>query len=151
MWQGVENIFGGAIKIILGVMKGWAGVIGAAATGVWGALKTGLIDAVNWIIGKINTVINAVNSVTNSIPGIGGNLVSPLGLLAAPAPPAPANAPAIRTAASQIGAAHAQHAVHATMNRAALFGSGDVVIKVGAHEFARIARREIFKSMAANA
>jgi TP901 family phage tail tape measure protein len=151
MWQGVENIFGGAIRMILGAMKGWAGLIGAAATAVWGALKSGLVDVINWIIGKLNDVINAVNSVTSSIPLVGGNVVSPLGTIAAPAAPAPANAGAIHSAASRIGAAHAQHQVHATMHSAAVFGSGDVVIKVGAHEFARVARQEIFKSMAANA
>jgi TP901 family phage tail tape measure protein len=149
MWQGVENIFGGAIRIILGAMKGWAGLIGAAATAAWGALKSGLVDVINWIGEQWNSLpfIHGFSLGPIHIPGL--PMFTPIG--APSSGTAPANATTVGTAAAKIGAAHAQHAVHATMHRAAVFGSGDVVIKVGSHEFARVARQEIFKSMAANA
>lgn len=41
---------------------------------VFGAVRTAIVVAVNWIIDRINEVINAYNSVAGSIPILGGDL-----------------------------------------------------------------------------
>lgn len=67
-FNGLMNFFGGLHD---GIAK--------ATSNLWGGLKTGLVDTLNWIIDTINGVIGDINAISSAIPIIGGNVLHPLG------------------------------------------------------------------------
>lgn len=54
MWKGVEQIFGGAIKTVIGILQ----LIIAPFAAVWNGLKRIVTPVINWIIGAVKWLVD---------------------------------------------------------------------------------------------
>lgn len=145
IWSAIS----GAWNKLLGFLKGVPTTIIGFFSGLGAGLVGAFRGALNWIIGAINTVIRAYNSVASSIPILGGSLtigtISPIG---APAATPNVTAPQPKTQLPARTGGATPRGV--TKNFATGWNHGDIVVKVGEHEFGRVQRRQIVKAMAAN-
>lgn len=169
-WQGVKQLFGGVITIVGSLITwlakiAWLGLKPVAdfLTGAFTLAVNGVIGLLNGLIGAINTIIDGINTVTSLNPfGSGTNIghiatIGTIGGAGSPAPAKTAGKPKQTTTGGHRFASHFAKApgaavmVPAAPAAASGWNGGDIVIKIGSHEFARIQRREIVKSMAAGA
>jgi hypothetical protein len=164
-WQGVKQLFGGMItiaKTLTGVFWSIVGYalrpVAAFLTGAFTAAVKLVSGLLNGLIRGINTVIDGINTVTSLNPFGSGTNIKHLGLIGGT--PSPAQAPSAGKPKQKTTGGHRVAGNFAKANGAAVmvptatatasgWNGGDIVIKVGSHEFARIQRREIVKAMAA--
>lgn len=66
MWNGIKQIFGGAVKALVGILSGIGGALRAAATGVMNMLSSGITAAWSGIKKVFNTIIDSFVDVVTS-------------------------------------------------------------------------------------
>jgi hypothetical protein len=78
-WEGMKQIARGAVQAVIGIFQWvtaparaaiegiWKG-LGAAASAAFGAVKSVVVGALNWVIDQVNKVIRGINSMSFSTP-----------------------------------------------------------------------------------
>ncbi len=112
-WCGLKQLFSGGVKYLIGAFLTVTGPIRAIAVAVWGALKTGLQGAINWIEDRLNSIIRIWNATA-------GRLLGSIGLISTASTQAAAN-----VAAAGQGLSTFQHA-QAGNSRVGVGGSTDL-------------------------
>ncbi|SFJ44315.1 Phage-related minor tail protein [Paenibacillus sp. UNC496MF] len=65
--------FRDAVNSLWDGLKKGVSIVGNAVSEAWGAVKSGVISGINWVLGKVNSVIKSVNKVTSKLPkALGG-------------------------------------------------------------------------------
>lgn len=69
-WEGVKNIFGGAMKAVWGILRAGTAPLRAAAVAIGGAVASAFSAAWNGIVKTAAGFVNAIIDVLNKIPGV---------------------------------------------------------------------------------